>query len=324
MPSKTFNRDHAIISKNADEMRMDANETAFFARELEHVKARTYDVKYPMLKAANGELLPISTEAGAGAEVITYQQYDQAGIAKIVSNYADDLPPASVKGKEFMSPVKSLGISYGYSIQEIRAAAMVGRSLESREAMAARRGNEQTVNNIAFFGNAATGLKGLLTHPNVSEYTLPTDGTGTSSKFKDKTPTQVIRDLNAMVQKIISVTNGVHMPNTLAIPPDVRAYLAATPRSDNSDTTILDYWLNNNGFVDTVIDCVELTGAGTGGTDMMLVYERSPETGTLEIPVPFEQMPVQRKNLAFEVPCHSRIGGVILYYPLAFCKASGI
>ena len=46
-------------------MRLDRGEAAFFAREVEHVKARTYDQKLRELKAF--ELIPVSHEAPARA-----------------------------------------------------------------------------------------------------------------------------------------------------------------------------------------------------------------------------------------------------------------
>ena len=99
---------------------LDAGETLFFERELENRKAQTYDVIRAPLKAF--ELIPVSSTAGAGAESIVYEQYDATGVAKMIANYADDLPRADVKGKEFVAKVKSVGNSYGYSLQEIRAA----------------------------------------------------------------------------------------------------------------------------------------------------------------------------------------------------------
>jgi hypothetical protein len=38
--------------------RLDAAESAFFERELDHIKAQTYDIKYPMLKAR--QFVPVS------------------------------------------------------------------------------------------------------------------------------------------------------------------------------------------------------------------------------------------------------------------------
>ena len=80
---------------------LDAGETVFFARELESKKSQTYDVVKAPLKAF--ELIPVSMDAGAGAETISYQQFDETGISKIIANYADDLPRADVKGKEFFA-----------------------------------------------------------------------------------------------------------------------------------------------------------------------------------------------------------------------------
>lgn len=63
------------VAKYQGAVMCDANEALFFARQLEHIKARTFDVKYPGLNGLR--VLPVSTEAGAGAETITYEQYDQ-------------------------------------------------------------------------------------------------------------------------------------------------------------------------------------------------------------------------------------------------------
>jgi hypothetical protein len=40
--------------------------------------------------------------------------------------------------------------------------------------------------------------------------------------------------------------------------------------------------------------------------------------------VPFEQLPVQEKGLEYVVNCHSRIGGVLIYYPLSQYIMDGI
>jgi hypothetical protein len=301
---------------------LDANETSFFARELEHIKTRTYDVVYPELKALS--LIPVSTEAGPGAESITYRQYDQLGVAKIISNYADDLPRADVKGKEFTAPVRSIGESYGYNIQEIRAASMTGKPLEQRRANAARRANDQLVNKIAFFGDTTSGLGGLLSNTNIPIVNVPNDGTGSSTLFKNKTPDQILRDMNNLVNGVFSLTNGVETPDTLVLPIEQFTYISSTPRSANSDTTILDYFLKNNPLIKRVEWANELKGAGVGGVDVMVAYKRDPDKLTLEIPQPFEQFPVQEKGLEFVVPCHSRVGGVIVYYPLSIAFGEGI
>lgn len=311
-------RDLAVIQAS---QHFDANESIFFARELEQVKSRTYDKKFPELTAT--KVIPVSSEVNPGAESITYGQYEETGIADIISNYSDDLPRADAKGEQVTSPVKSLGAAYGYSVQDVRAARMAGKPLEQRKANAARMAIDQKVNKLAYFGDTAHKLVGLFNHPNVTVYTLPADGTGSATTFASKTPDIVLRDLNGMVNKIIDLTQGVESPDTLLLPPAVYGDLSTRARSANSDTTILEFFIKNSPYVKTVMPIPETKGAGTAGADLCMMLRRDPDKLTLELPQPFEQFPPQTKGLEFEIPCHCRYGGVIVYYPLSMIKASG-
>ena len=316
------------MTENIKSVNLDSKQTAFFARELEYVKARSYDVQYPELKATS--LIPVSTEAGPGAESITYQQFDRLGVAKIISNYADDLPRADIKGAEFTSPIRSIGASYGYNVQEIRAAQFAGRSLEQRRANSARRAVEEQINKIGFYGNDENGLKGLLTHPNITRVAVDENAGQTSTKFADKTPQEILDDLNNLVDGIIDLTNGIEMPNTLLMPIKQYRIIANTRLADGTDTTILNFFLQNSPFIQQVEWVQELKGSGLGagslseGEDVMIAYDNNVDKLSLEIPQPFEQFPVQEDGLNFKVPCHARIGGVVVYYPLSLALAEGI
>ncbi|MFC3227338.1 DUF2184 domain-containing protein [Marinibaculum pumilum] len=304
---------------------LDEAQTIFFERELEHRKAQTYDVVRAPLKAM--ELIPVSTDAGAGAESIVYEQYDITGMAKVIANYADDLPRADVKAREFTARIRSIGNSYGYSIQEIRAAQMAGKALEQRKASAAARSQRESWNRIAWFGDADHGLQGWLDNANVPRAAVEDDGAGGgggSTLWINKTPAQILRDMNDLANGIVSLTNGAEVPDTLVLPIEQYTLIATTPRSDNSDTTILEYFLRNSPYINSVEWANELKNAGTANSDIMIAYRRSPDALTLEMPVMFEQFPVQERGLEFVVPCHSRIGGVLIYYPLSQSIGEGI
>lgn len=300
---------------------LDADESIFFGRELEHVKARSYDVVYPEFMAR--EMIPVSHDAGPGAESISYEQYDVVGIAKLISNYADDLPRVDVKGKLFTSRVKSLGAAYGYNVQEIRAARQAGKPLEQRRANAAKRAINQLEDEIACNGDSDNGLGGFFTHPNVTDVAIPTDGTGSSALWANKTADLILRDMNLLVETIVDLTKGVHPPNTLALPL-AQFHMASTLRVDNTGKTVLQHFLANSPFVKEVKPWNKLKGAGVGGTDLMICYRKDPEVLTFEIPQEYEQFPPQERGLEYVVPCHARNGGVIIYYPLAIAKGDGI
>ena len=67
-------------------------------------------------------IFPVKTEVPAGAATAMQRVYDQTGMAKIISNYADDLPRADVVGQEIPTKVLTLGDSYGYNVVEIEHA----------------------------------------------------------------------------------------------------------------------------------------------------------------------------------------------------------
>ena len=311
---------------------LDASESAFFARQLEHIKAKTYDIVYPNMKAT--ELMPVSTEAGAGAAVITYQSFDSVGMMKIIANYADDLPRSDIKGKEFSTAVRSLGGSYGYNLQEIRSASMAGLPLQQRKANAVRLANDQAVNKLAWLARSNDGvnggLTGLIFNPNIPSATVAA-GAGPVYLWSAKTNEEIYTDLVNGVKDIISLTKGVELPDTVLMPIAQYEIISSKRMASGTDTTILEFFKKNHPYIKTVTWVPELaavsplpsTGVG-GPTDLLIFGNFTADKITLEIPQPFEQLPVQERGLEYVVPCHSRVGGVIVYYPLAFSIYQGI
>lgn len=303
---------------------LDADEVVFFKRQLEHIKSSTYDVKYPSLLATS--VFPVSTEAGPGAETITYDQFDSVGLMKFISDYADDLPRSDVKGKQFSIIVQSLGGSYGWSIQEVRSAQMARRNINGMRATAARRSNDQMTNRIGWFADGSAdwaGLTGILYHPNT------TKSAATNGTWLTATPDEIIQDVNDAINSVPDVTNGVEAVDTVLLPQLQYSHIASTPRSSVSDTTILEFLKRVHPGV-AFMPINELKNVtpnprtGTGSANLMLCYRRSPDHLTFEIPVLFEQFAAQERNLAFIVPTHSRNAGFNIYYPLSVVQIDGI
>jgi len=302
--------------------RCDANESIFFARQLEYVKSQTYDIKYPELSALN--LFPIDTSAGPGAKTITYRQYDTVGMAKIIASYANDLPRADVVAKEFTSNIRGIGDSYGYDVQEIRYASMSGTPLESRKAFAARQAHDQKINALAWAGDTEHGLPGFLTNANIPGFTVIGDGSGSSKLWTAKTADLIIRDVNGIINQVLTQSKGVHAANEVWLPIAQYALISSMPRSTGSDQTVLKFLQENNPGV-TFKRVLELDNAMSGGTlDTMVAIQNTSQNLGLQIPMPFMQHSPQQKALAFEVPCESRFGGVIVYYPLAMAIADSV
>lgn len=310
--------------------RLDANETIYFVEELNHVKSRAYEKKYPLLKAASGMIIPISQEADTGDETITYEFFDQVGVAKIISNYADDLPRVDVKGQRFTSDIRGIGESYEYSIQDVRKGAKTGKSLPQRKANAAKKANDQKVDRIAWYGDSEYNLYGLLNNPNITAGAVKVGATSGNYLWSAKNPDEILSDMNDAVTDTFELTKGIDIPDTMLLPIKQHALVAKTRLASGTDTTILQFFLQNNPSITTVEwvnemkDVNPLPSGDTGPKDCMVTYYRDPEYLSLEIPQMWEQLPVQEVNLAYKVNCHSRCGGVIIYYPLVVRVVEGI
>jgi hypothetical protein len=312
------------------DMRFDSAEDAslFFARELDYIKAQTYDVLYPEFTAVS--LFPQSSEIDPGAETATYYSYDKSGFAKIIQNYATDLPRVDTHGKPTTVPVKSIGDSYGYSVQEMRASRFAGKSLDVRRGDAAKYAIDRKHNELAWFGDDDTGIVGVLSLSNdVPVFTLPTNGAGTSTKFKDKTPEEILADFSALQSFTVNLTKGVERPNVFALATEPYLYLATTPRSGQSDKTLLAWILENSPFLSDIVMAPELSGdsglpSPYSGTDVGFLFTKDPKKLTIETPLPFYQHPIQPKGLEFEVPCEARTAGAIIYYPLSALIVPGV
>lgn len=303
-------------------MRLDSNESAFFNRELTYVKSKTYDAKYAELKGL--KLIPISTEAGAGVNEISYHQYRGVGFAKVIADYARDFPRVDVYGEEKTVKVKGIGDSYGYSIKEIRASQRTGKGLDQRRAITARRAHDEQMNKMSLVSDPVNGTFGLLDFPGITEVSLQADGTGSSKTWASKTADQIVRDINDMVNAVMEPTSAREVPDTLLLPIAMYNDIATRRIGEAGEKTLMKYILENSPYIKKIDWLSELKNFGVGGANRALVGIFDEEHITLEVPQPFEQFEADKVGMEYTIPCHSECAGTIIYYPLAFAYADGI
>ena len=282
----------------------------FLARELETILARAFETQFADIRYQN--ILPVSSEVGEGSDSFTYRIFDAQGKMSVIQDKGSDLPRADVLRKEVTHPVRSLGASFAYSIQETRAAATIpGMNLEQRRANAVRRAYEEAVQDIAYFGDAASGMDGFFNNSNVDKI-VPNkwfDGAST-------TPDEMLEILNEAATRIVGGSNQKEAPNTLLVPYNVFRIISTTARSSTSDSTVMEFFLRTNPFIRAIEPINDLeAGKSVLTKDRIVAYDRSPEKVQLHLPKTLEFLPPVRQNLEFSVAAHARVGGVSLYYP---------
>lgn len=283
----------------------------FTARQLEMVRNKIYEEKLP---AMNGlALVPISHEAPEWAETLTEKTFDMVGMAKIIANYADDLPRADVAMSERAIKVKGLGAAYGYNLQELKAAAANQTDLPSAKARAARRAVEVKMNTIALLGDKEYGLNGFIHHPNLGETTL-------TGGWKTATAESVLADLDNLHDTVILQSKGVHKPTHLLLSLTDYQTLSSKYMDTADKLDVLSFFKKKHPNL-TIEGIWELEKAGTDGKNIAICYEKNLDNLSLEVPQDFTQLPAQERNLELVVNCIARVGGVFLRYPLSATKA---
>lgn len=307
-------------------VREDANESIMFARELEYIYAKTYDVLYPGLKAR--ELIPVNREVPPGADQHTYAQYNRVGEAKEVDDYALDFPTVEVNGKQFQNNVISLGNSYQYSTQDMRAAAMAKKPLDAMKARAARLAMEEKLEKLAAKGSSARSITGLLNAPNVDTVTLANGSwdtlaanTGTIDQ-QDGYINEIQQDVAQLRNHIWTTSKTVHGNSNLTLLCDTTTYalLETRPQSPRfKDASIADFLLRTVKGLSSIEYWLQNDTGSSGGGRILCLYEKSPDNMEMIIPQEFEQFPPQLEGMAFKIYCHMRYGGVSVRRPKSMC-----
>lgn len=318
---------------------LDAGESQYVARQLEYIRAGTYEVQYTDL--VYDRLLPINRSVPQGKTEYTIRVMDRVGTAEVISEDVDTMPDVEVSITEKSMSFFTIGLGYKYTQTEIQLAMANGVPLAATKAMVCRQQIERKANDIALIGDAKApsrsgGQKGLLNSADsgILTYTASTgSGSGTTALDAGKSADEILTDLHGMVATPWTGSKGMFSVNTLLLPLTTRTYIASRRVGDGTNGSILQYFLGSDQFITQDSDVVGLwqlesaSGAGTAGSwtgKRSIAYRRDPAALELVITQPFEQLPPQAVNYYVKTPCRMKLGGLALYQPLSMIRMDQI
>lgn len=301
--------------------RNDASESAFLARQLEHIRAGIFEVRYPELKGRR--FVPVLTAVNPGAEDFTYRWFDEVAQAIVVKTYGKNAPRADVFAQEATSKIRGILAAYGWSLQEMRAAMMANVSLDARKAKAARGAIERRIDDLLLVGDAEIAAEGLFTLSGTVTSTADVGGLGTAT-WITKTSDEILTDLFHMEEKPYIDSKEAESPDTMILPIAQEALISRKRMGDGDSQTVKQYFLKNAKHIKNIETSIKLTGIGAGGTDRSVTYRRDPDKLEGVIPVDFEQLPPQWEGYESVTYCHGRCGGVVAYFPKSVHYKDGI
>jgi hypothetical protein len=296
----------------------DAQQVAmsFLIRQAALIEPTVYAIRYQDIQYQN--LIPVDTSAPEWIQSVTYFSMDGVGAAQWFNGNAHDVPLVGLTREKFETGVSMAAIGYGYNLEELGTAQLLGMNLTADKASLARRVAEEKTDSIAFVGDATKGYTGLVNATGPTATTAPADGTGSATTFASKTPDQILRDINGQLTGIFTGTLGGEIADTLLLPWSVLLDLGTRRIDTVNQTTILEWIRRNNVYTLTTGQELTIRGlfghldtAGASSTKRMVAYRRSPEVLKMHIPMPFRFLPAwQTGPMKFDIPGITRIGGV--------------
>lgn len=308
---------------------------AFVQSNAHTINSTVYETRFPDLDF--GRLVYVDSSMPEFTPGIVTFISTTYGKADWYSSGAKDIQKADVGRDKNETKVHMAAVGYGYDLEEVGQAALMGIALDAGKARAARRAYTEFMWNVTLTGDTAKGLKGLINQAGVSAATAPADGTSSATTWfngagvQTKTSAQIVRDFNGVITGIYTGSQTVEMADTVLLPHTTLAQLAATPRSDNTDETLLAFILRTNIYTQmtgqqlTIRGVLGLDAAGAGSTKRMVAYANREDVTKLHLPMPHKFLPVwQDGPTSFEIPGIFRTGGVEVMRPGAFRYLDGI
>lgn len=299
----------------------DAQEAmAFIVSQLTYTEAQTFERLYTPMQYE--QLIPISHEAGEWAESIRYEIYDYAGRGKRTSGKGRDINKVDVAWADKTFPVVNGDIGYDYTTEELRRSAFLRKSLPERKLQAAIDGYRRHMNDVMLLGE--DNLTGLFNNPNVPHGNAPNGSWLTTQAAAINTTgvNAILQDINSLITGVWVTTKQNDQITTIAIPSNLYAYIATTPRSANSDKTILEYVkeknvakLEKNIDIEFVSIVDILATAGVGNTNRIMGYVKSDQRLIGHIPLPLRFLAPQLVGLSVDIPGEYKYSGVEFRYP---------
>ena len=300
----------------------------FLLSQVTSIEQEVYQIRYGDIQYPN--LVPVDTSAYPWARTVTYFTSDGVGQADWMNGDAGDMPFAEVARSKFETTVEAAKIGYRFSFEEVNQAMLIpGMNLTADKAAAAKRAADELVERVVISGDSRKGFLGLVNQTSVPVTAVPNGASG-SPLWINKQPAEILSDVNNALVGAWSTSAQVELHDTVLLPVAQYGIIASTPRSINSDTTIITYLQANNVYTSTtgrpltIRTLRQLAGAGTAGTNRMITYRRDPRVLKFHMPMPHQFFPPQQRMLEFIIPGMMRLGGLDVRLPKGISYNDGI
>lgn len=264
----------------------------------------------PATDGVRGSLIPRDRSIPFGMKKARVVLLTGEGRAEMLSTAGGKLPVVSVTEGEKDYPYEpfGLGIEMTYEdMQAIQAAGDAGASIYDEALRTVRRGMDQLLNNILWYGAANLNLQGVFTAPGIPKETAGTTYVS-GSNFET-----LLRQTNEFIGSLNERSKGVFRTRYLTMGNGLYRFLASAYK-EHSDFTLLKILRDTNPDVlfqqAWELDAVTIGGNDLGrcmmASDYGMDYMRHVTSDVIVLP-----MVTQKAGLEMVMPVLAKTAGIV-------------
>lgn len=254
---------------------------AFLTSELEKRDAL---IRTPLTSFTYTRDLPIRVGGGwvdyVSAMSVGYGVTGGSGEGVVDAGGANGIPMVQADFDKGLYKAHAVAMGTRVMWVDMQKGNVTGRNIETLLRDGVRMTYDKHMDENAYVGFERYGTTGLVNNPDVTVTDAASNGeTSPSTKFKDKTPDQILDDINTGILDAWAQAEYDldAVPNHIIMPYEQYNYLATTRVSDLAEKTILTFLLENNVasqngsdlFIGATNWC---KGAGGSSDDRMVIY----------------------------------------------------
>ena len=231
-------------------------------------------------------------------------------------------------------PLMLWAMVLSWTIPELLASQQLGRPIDTDKLKGLKLKHQMDTDEQVYIGDTALGIPGLVNNSSaVTPFNLA-NGAASSPLWKNKTPAEILTDINVILTAVWASTGYARLPNRLLLPPYLLSYLATTLISSAGNQSILKYIVENNicalqGQSLEIYGCKWLIGRGAGGTafdaattSRVVAYVK--EQDMVRFPMTaLQNTAVEPRSLYQETTYFGRLGQVEFVYPESVAYGDG-
>lgn len=252
---------------------------AFLVSELEK---RDPMIRKPLTSVTYPRDIVIQTGGGwvdyVSAMSVAYGITGGSGSSPVQAGGANGIPTVQANVEKGVYKAHTFAVALRVMFQDLQRANFIGRSLDQLLQDGVRTVFDKHQDQNIYVGLKEYGYTGIINNPNATESTVA-DGASGNGNWKGKTPAEILADVNTALITTWEQAgyDNAAIPNHILLPYEEYNYILNTPMSDLATKSIYDYIMENNIAAknggDLFIGATQwCKGAGTGGTDRMVVY----------------------------------------------------